>query len=79
MWLCNLLKQNPLRFHFWGWKQNNFTPDIHDSLGVSSNCSLFVLSSYWLLIIRGGYSLVMAVLFIISHFSNPLIHYSFFI
>ena len=38
-----------------GWKLNNLTSVIHYSLGVSSNYSLFFLSSCWLFIIHNRF------------------------
>ena len=41
--------------HSRGWKLNNLTSVIHYSLGVSSNYSLFFLSSCWLFIIHNRF------------------------
>ena len=38
-----------------GWKLNNLTSVIHSSLGVSSNYSLFFLSSCWLFVIHNRF------------------------
>ena len=69
-----------------GWKLNNLTSVIHYSLGVFSNYSFFfflILVGYSLFIIAQGscfiHSVPLTWLFIIPDFSNPRIHYSFFI
>ena len=42
-------------FYVRGWKLNNLTSIIHYSFGVSSNYSLFFLSSCWLFIIHNRF------------------------
>ena len=48
-YLCNKDK------NIQGWKLSNLTSVIHYSLGVSSNYSLFFLSSCWLFIIHNHF------------------------